>query len=337
MSDTQAFFQYLDRRFSSAPEGARFWLSIRGYRVQVEFRGMVPSDTMWTNLKFMLAEAAPAADERLCVWQDSLDDLLEHCMIPPDQRLVHYQQTDEYHIILPGSYQRLSVRDNRNAVTYICYEQGTATPETCATKPFTNEIQWWLWDHYLLVHAAVVGAGGKGALVTAPSGGGKSTLALAALVEGMTFASEDFVLVPRQSPTVGYTLFPTGNLLPDSLEMLPELKDGILEYMESRNKYVVDLSRYEQGFRSSIPLTVLVYPVISDLPEPLIRPAQSVRPFMMAATSAAKQVKSRGKLAESVQAIFGVFKTLPAYEMFLTHDVRRNARALKSFLETLPE
>lgn len=66
--------------------------------------------------------------------------------------------------------------------------------------------------------------------------------------------------------------------------------------------------------------------------EPQIVPARSVRPFMTATVSAAKQVKSQEKLADSVKAIFSRLKTISAYEMRLTRDTMRNALALREFL-----
>lgn len=309
------------------------WLSIRGYTVKVLFRGMVPSDVMLANLQLLLAKPAEHADELLCVWEDDLDAIMELCMVPEDQRTIHFQQTEDYYLLMPGSNKRLSARDNAAHVTYICYERGSATPETCATKPFTNEVQWWLWDKFLLVHGAAVGAGGHGALVIAPSGGGKSTLALASLVQGLDFAGEDFVLIPKDGPAVAYAAYPTGNLLPDSLDMLPALKPCVLTFMENRNKYVVDLSSYGGSFKMRIPLNVMVYPIKCDAAEPSLVPTRSVQLFMKAAVSAAKQVRSCGNLEVAVKALFARLKTLPAYEMRLSSNPLRNADALREFLE----
>ena len=335
MSTAAEFFSHLDARFAAAGVGEVLWLSIRGYKVRVEFRGMVPSDVMRTNLKFMLSEPLDAVDERLCIWQDDLDDVMSMCMVPEDQRTVHFQQTDEYYLLMSSSSGRIGVRDNDAHVTYICYERGKATPETCATKPFTNEIQWWLWNDYILMHGAAVGSNGKGALITAPSGGGKSTLALAALGCGMDFAGEDFVLVPQRGFAQAYALYPTGNLLPDTLALFPELSSRVLIFMEGRNKYVVDLSSYGSRFKESLPIDVLIFPVICNADEPSIVRTHSMQRYMTAVVSSAKQVKSCGELAESVKAIFARLKNIPAYEMRLACDPMANAVALRTFLDGL--
>ena len=337
MSSFSDFTRFLESRFASQSDGETLWLSIQGYTARVEFRGMLPSDIMRVNLKLMLSPIASSFDERLCIWQDDLSEIMIECMVPEDQRLVHFQQTADYHLYLPGSNRRFSMRDDSGHTTYICYERGSATPETCATKPFTNELQWWLWDHYLLIHGAAVGSGGKGALIIAPSGGGKSTLSLAALQLGMDFAGEDFVLVPREGEPVAHALFPTGNLLPDTMDLFPSLAENALIYMERKGKFVVDLSAYENEFKNRIPLDVLVYPVVCNESTPSIVPSHSTQRFMMATASAAKQVKSRANLAESMRAIVARLKGIPAYEMRLASDPMANAWALQEFLTQLKD
>ena len=332
MSSAAQFFERLSARHAAAPAEEVLWLSIQGYVVRVEFRGMPVSDVMRLNLQFLLCEPQEQADELLCVWQDDFDEILPHVMLSEEELRIHFHQTDEYHLIWPGTYRRLSARDDAAHVTYICYERGEATPEICATKPFTNEMQWWLWGRQILLHAGAVGAGGRGALIAAPSGGGKSTLTLAALSAGMDFISEDFLLMPWSGPAVGHAAFPTGNLLPDTLERLPQFKNGVLTYMEGKGKYVVDLTGYGKGIAESLPLDVLILPRICNASEPKIVPLSSVRPYMMAAVSAAKQVKARANLAESVQAIMARLKGIPAYEMHLSADLDANVAALRTFL-----
>jgi hypothetical protein len=70
------------------------------------------------------------------------------------------------------------------------------------------------------LHAACVGAGGRGALLLGSSGAGKSTLSLSCLLQGLDFVAEDSVLVrPRGLLATGL-----GNFLhirTDSLQLLP--------------------------------------------------------------------------------------------------------------------
>jgi hypothetical protein len=63
-------------------------------------------------------------------------------------------------------------------------------------------------QHLVPLHAACVGAGGKGLLVLGSSGAGKSTLALNCLLQGLEFVAEDSVLVaPRRLLATGLANF----------------------------------------------------------------------------------------------------------------------------------
>ena len=335
MNSAAEFFGILDERARAAGQNEALWISVQGYVVRLTFCGIEVPEAMRINLGYLLVEPQERADEEVLVWEDDLDELMGQSMVPEEERYIHYHQCDEWHVLFPGVVRRMGVRDNVGRRTWVCFQQGGGLPEAYVNKPFASELQWWLWDDYLLLHGAAVGAGGHGALITAPSGKGKSTLALACLVAGMDYVAEDYVLVNRRGPAVAHPLLNTAYLTPATLDMLPELKETILLYVDWRNKFLVDLSRYGTSFKDELPLDAMIYPVVSDADEPSIVPARSVKPFIAALTTTAKQIKSRADFSESFKALFLRMKTIPAYEMRLTHDLRANARALEEFLRGL--
>lgn len=94
----------------------------------------------------------------------------------------------------------------------------------------------------------------------------------------------------------------------------------------------MDLSSFGTRFADELALDAMIYPVVCDIDEPLIRLARSVKPFIASLTTTAKQIKSREKFADSFKVLFARMKTIPAYEMYLTPDTMRNARALQESL-----
>lgn len=335
MSSAAEFFEFLDEHAAAAGAGETIWLGVQGYVVRMTFCGLELPRAMRINLSYLLTEPRERADETVLVWEDELDELMARSMVPESERYIHYHQTDEWHVLLPGVVRRMGVRDSVGHRTYVCFQRGSGLPEAYVNKPFVNELQWWLWDDYLLLHGACVGVEGRGALITAPSGKGKSTLALAGLAHGMSYVAEDYVLVSRNGPAVAHPLLSTAYVTPQTLDMLPQLKQDILLYVDWRNKYLVDLSRHEGSFVDELPLDAMIYPVVSDVPEPTIVPAHTVKPFIAALTTTAKQIKSREDFSQSFRALFLRMKTIPAYEMRLTRDLAANARALEAFLRGL--
>ena len=335
MTTAAAYFDELRSRAQRAGEPEFVWIRVRGYVVRLGFYGLAPTKAMLINLGYLLTDPQETADETVWIWEDSLDELMAASMIPQGARHIHYHQTDEWHVLFPGVVSRLAARDNVARQTFVCFERGTAFPEAYVNKPFVNELQWWLWDNYLLLHGAVVGSGGRGAFITAPSGKGKSTLALAGLVQGMDYVSEDYVLVGREGRAVGYPLLSTAYLTTRTLEMLPQLRAGALLYVDWRDKYLVDLTAFGDRFVDELPLDAMIYPVVCNASEPTVVPTKRLEPFIAALTTTAKQIKSQERFADSFKVLFRRMKSIPAYEMRLTNNPLQNAAALRAFLEGL--
>ncbi|MEE9414262.1 MAG: hypothetical protein V3V01_03185, partial [Acidimicrobiales bacterium] len=72
-----------------------------------------------------------------------------------------------------------------------------------------------------LIHGAAVGVGDRMALLGARGGVGKSTLAVAALLEGMTFCGDDYLMIDSCEQPQVHSLFATAKLDQASQEHLP--------------------------------------------------------------------------------------------------------------------
>jgi hypothetical protein len=80
------------------------------------------------------------------------------------------------------------------------------------------------------LHAAAVGSGGRGVIMGGPGGAGKSTLALACLLRGMDFVSDDYCLVGPGIDMACTNLFTTAKL-----EKGSPLSEPILRALEPRS------------------------------------------------------------------------------------------------------
>ncbi len=337
MDSVQRYFAFLDDRIGEIRKDREETISIRicGRLVRLRFVNIRPDRVLRINLERLSAADEEPVDEEAFIWEDSLDRIAPGAdMIPMDRRSLHYHQGADYKLLFPGVVKRQASRDIRRRRTYITFENGHVYPESYINKPFVNEMQWWLEDHYYLMHGALVGMNGNGALITAPSGKGKSTLALSGLVCGMDYISEDYVLVSREGELLGHFIFPTGFMLEDTLEMLPDLKSGILLYDRSRNKYLVDLSRYKLQFKDHLRIRCLIYPEVTDRKDPVIRKSDNAFSFMQAVKTTVKQINA-DKYSDYFMKLFVRFKDVPSYRFDLTRDTMKNAEYLKMFMEEI--
>jgi hypothetical protein len=101
----------------------------------------------------------------------------------------------------------------------------------------------------LLVHAAAVGIGRRGVLLTGPGGSGKSTSAVAAFLSGYDYFGDDYVLVDlANTPPMVHSLYATAKLGSAAMSLLPGLSET-LRYGApvGVQKYVIDVSALRLG------------------------------------------------------------------------------------------
>jgi hypothetical protein len=116
----------------------------------------------------------------------------------------------------------LSVVQHEGARAWYWVRDASALPFYELAAPFRHILAAWLGPRgCTLVHAAGVGTREGGVLLVGRGGSGKSTSALACLGSSLRYAADDYLLVEGG---VAHTLYSSGKLRPDSLELLPHLR-----------------------------------------------------------------------------------------------------------------
>ena len=108
---------------------------------------------------------------------------------------------------------------HHDAPSWQFYDRATATgvltlpgpldiPPWESGSPFRLFLHWaYAAAHMRLTHAATLGLGGFGALITGASGSGKSSTALAGLLNGLDSVGDDYVLVEQGARVVAHPVF----------------------------------------------------------------------------------------------------------------------------------
>jgi hypothetical protein len=114
-----------------------------------------------------------------------------------------------------------------------------------------------------LLHAGAVGVGGRGVLLAGPGGSGKSTTAVAAMLEGLDYAGDDYLLLDLEPEVpVAHSLYASAKLVPETGRLLPELRSTLTGSLaRDGEKHVVDVRSLASGkIRTSLPVTAIVFP-----------------------------------------------------------------------------
>lgn len=233
---------------------------------------------------------------------------------------------------------RLSVYDNRTHAQYLLISD---RPEEYPPPwhPFRFEFHNFAQKNgYLFLHGAAVGVGDQGVLISATGGSGKSTTVLGALLDGMDYVSDDYLIWEEETGRV-YPLYSCGILNADSLERIPELKPRITAWVPNReNRAVLDLNPYTDRFVPGMKLRAVLCPRIpQEDTSPAILPDPVKTGKMQMAVSTARQngygllKKDPAFLNQIMQAV----KDLPCYELRLSRERGENTGMLKEWIQTL--
>jgi len=186
-------------------------------------------------------------------------------------------------------------------------------------------------------HAAAVGSGGRGLLLPAPSGGGKSTTALASLARGLDLAGDDFVLLRGDGagPSAN-AVYASAKVAPDQLGAGSSLgldgRTGGGEPAFSEGKRVLWLDEtHPRQLASRLALRAIVVPRVSAGGETSLRRASATEALRALVPPTVFMLPGVGP--RSYQRLVAVSTALPAFVLELGRDHARNVAALRGLLE----
>lgn len=207
-----------------------------------------------------------------------------------------------------------------------------ALPEWEDAAPLRDIIHWASApEPWLLVHAACVGAGGRGALLAGAGGSGKSTTTAACVLAGMQTTGDDFVLTDPGGGAA-HALYDTIKLGPDSLDMLPGWAGAIANPgRDADQKARIHLRRARpDSLAPTLKLDALLLPTISGAPRTAIAPAPPGEAVRALVPSTAFLL--RGGAAASIRKAGALARALPAFRLSLGRDPAEAAAFIAAFL-----
>ncbi len=213
--------------------------------------------------------------------------------------------------------------------------------------PSTDMLPWWeraapmrtalFWalagNGRHLVHAGAVGDERGGILLVGAGGSGKTTMALAALIAGLRYVSDDYVLVTTDSGPRALNVFATAKLDEGHLERFPELavQARRIGLGEPDEKFVLDVpSACPGALTAALELRAVAVPRITGGTTAL-RPTSAGEALLALAPSTIMQLPYDGG---AVLAPLGrLLRSLPSFAIDVGDDRDGLAGALDEALE----
>lgn len=191
-----------------------------------------------------------------------------------------------------------------------------------------------------MIHSACVGVDGKGVLLCARGGRGKSTLAVSSLFRGFEYVSDDYLMLRKEGSSL--LASPIYSMIALSPSMYSALYDDLGEArfigLNARmNKFLLDISCWRENARWDYPVKACIFPEIAPVPEPQIipcTPQEKGRALTHIVHSTVEQMQEQGNSAV-VRKLLGMLSGLDVYRIVLSPNLALNTECLRFFIKGL--
>lgn len=308
------------------------------------------------ELEWIMTDAVPEPDATIVLWREDAPESFCRRVFGLDLRpsgkddtIVMFRKDGEEGI----PFAQVDFRDNAVHVadgnTYY-YGTGTFDPEVWMQE---GHLFFQMFYRILngpdssLVHGACVGIDGKGVLMCARGGRGKSTLTVTSLLRGFEYVADDYLILERGD--WGLRASP----IYSTVALSPRMYNTLYDYMDRarfvgvsnlKMKFVFDMKEYGDRLRRHYPVLACVFPEIDlDAAEPRIElctGAERGRAITHMTHSTVSQMFKYGlkqdqKDSADMVKLIGMLQGVDHYKMVLCRDIFRNEEFLRDFIKRL--
>ena len=323
------YFQELDKKILARNEGGEssFQIKVGDQVIEQRFTSEEQADGVKKYFVGTILNERATPDAILNFWTDEIDNYL--LSGTKDINAIWRSKDDTGYLRITPGYELSGIDYKRNTFYYCRHPETNPEFMLYGHAMVVMIGQWARQNGMLLLHSACVGINGKGVMLSARGGGGKSTLAVSCLLNGFDFVSDDYILVNQEGPLKAMPLYRTVSLNQDMASILNPGLPVVRVDKERNDKLMLDASSYE--FKESLPVHAIIYPNLTDGDSPFIK--ETARGPVMV------------KLIDSTASQLGFFRDpeayrqmsqrlidIPVYEIGLCKDLKKNVKCLLEFI-----
>jgi hypothetical protein len=322
------FFKMVRDAFRTAEKQAGGSLSryytIAGHAVRLKFAGDALAPLLTPALEHLAAPAdSVRADLTICVWDSESTNTpmaprpwgAEDCIARGDIRGYKNECVD---LALSADVGAVSLLDARENMGVFWIRAATQVPTYERGAPLRSILHWWMRRHgRLLIHAGAVGFRGKGVLLVGKGGSGKSTSALASMIKGWHYLSDDYCLLATEGMPRVFSLYNSAKLTAAHLMNFPALQGTVSNPTELADEkallYLHD--HMPDRMTAELPVNVILLPRVTGLPETRLFSASPTVALRALAPSSLFQLPGTGRF--EFQALADFVKRVPCFHLEL--------------------
>jgi hypothetical protein len=205
-----------------------------------------------------------------------------------------------------------------------------------ASAPFRIILHWWMRLRGLqFLHGGAVGTTNGGVLLAGKGRAGKSTIALTCLIDGMSYAGDDYVLAGVDPHPEAHNIYQTAKLaVADVGGRFPELESAIHGYTDvaGRDKAILMLDDVFPGrVVDRLRLAAIVVPQLGGFDQSRLRPADDNAALTALVPSVVRQLTAVRR--DDLDAMRRLVDALPAFVLEIGPDLESVPGLLTGLLE----
>jgi hypothetical protein len=231
----------------------------------------------------------------------------------------------------------LSLFDPIDRRGYYWVRDAAALPYYERGAPLRTLLNWWLsGDGLHCAHAGAVGTSDGAVLLTGKGGSGKSTTALACLLSGMRYVSDDYCVVATEPAPVVYSLYNTGKLRNEiDLARQPDLESWIANRERAGDEKLLMFLHEQAPDRLLLeaPLRAIVIPRVVDAAASSLHRVAPMAALKALAPTTMFQLP--GSAGEAMVLLARLVKTLPCYRLDAGSEIAASPKLLRELLADL--
>lgn len=187
--------------------------------------------------------------------------------------------------------------------------------------------------HFL--HSAAVATGGKAALIVGPSGSGKSSTALACLLEGFEYLGDDHCLLDMTGVPTVHSVYAAAKVRDSQLARFPELEPLIVNPSRPETDKAVCILYPElwQQLPASRPVVTVLVPRITMSERTTVERISAAEALMALAPSTLLQMAAADR--SGLSAMGRLVRDVPCFRLNLGMDRKEISNAVATLVQSL--
>ena len=337
--DIAGLSRRLASNFSRAAEVRKFGFCIGGVSVRLHCAGAGLAGHLTPALAHLSAPLPAEAEVTICAW-DAAATGIPLPLLP--EGLAAYLARGEVRgyeesgilVFYQFDAGALSLYDRLSRTAFYLVADAARLPRYLAATPLRDLWHWSLQTHgRQLAHAGAVGTERGGVLLAGRGGSGKSTTALACLMAGMRYASDDYCLLANDTHPTVYSLFQTGKLETAHAQHFPRLRQ-LTTNSGDKSLYFLN-EKFPAQVVAEMPLRAILLPRVTGQRETILQPAPPAEALQALAPSTIFQLPGGG--AQDFRFLAQMARQLPCYTLALGTEIKLIPQVIRDLLEGLPD